>query len=104
MRYRITYSRGVGDAAPTERMNVMYLSIGNDMAVRSKSIIGIFDLDNTSTSKRTREFLAKAEENGEVVPCDDLPKSFVLTSEYGFNRVRLTSLNAATLEKRLKSV
>ena len=35
----------------------MYLSIGNDMAVRDRSIIGIFDLDNTSTSKRTREFL-----------------------------------------------
>ena len=80
----------------------MYLSIGNDMAVREKSIIGIFDLDNTSTSKRTRDFLEKSERNGEVVPCDDLPKSFVLTSEYGFNRVRLTSLSASTLEKRLK--
>ena len=80
----------------------MYLSIGNDMAVRDRSIIGIFDLDNTSTSKRTREFLDRAEQEGEVVPCDDLPKSFVLTSEYGFTRVRLTALNAATLEKRLK--
>ena len=48
----------------------MYLSIGNDMAVRDRSIVGIFDLDNTSTSKRTREFLTKSEENGEVVPCD----------------------------------
>ena len=57
----------------------MYLSIGNDMAVRDSSIIGIFDLDNTSTSKRTREFLAKSEENGDVVPCDELPKSFILT-------------------------
>ena len=80
----------------------MYLSIGNDMAVRDRSIIGIFDLDNTSTSRRTREFLEKAEREGEVVPCDDLPKSFVLTSEYGFHRVRLTSLNSYTLEKRLK--
>jgi hypothetical protein len=80
----------------------MYLSIGNDMAVRDKSIIGIFDLDNTSTSKRTREFLDAAEKNGEVVPCDDLPKSFVLTQEYGFSRVRLTSLSASTLEKRMK--
>ena len=59
----------------------MYLSIGNDMAVRDRSIIGIFDLDNTSTSKRTREFLEKSEQEGEVVPCDDLPKSFVLTQE-----------------------
>ena len=80
----------------------MYLSIGNDMAVRDSSIIGIFDMDNTSTSKRTRTFLAKAEKEGQVVPCDDLPKSFVLTAEYGLNRIYLTSLSTATLEKRLK--
>lgn len=80
----------------------MYLSIGNDMAIRDRSILGIFDLDNTSTSKRTREFLSGAEKEGEVVPCDDLPKSFVLTSEYGFTRVHLTALSTATLEKRLK--
>ncbi len=80
----------------------MYLSIGNDMAVRDSSIIGIFDLDNTSTSKRTRDFLTRAEQLGEVVPCDDLPKSYVLTAEYGFSRVYLTSLSAATLEKRLQ--
>ena len=80
----------------------MYLNIGNDMAVREKSIIGIFDMDNTSTSKRTREFLAQAEKEGQVVPCDDLPKSFILTAEYGFNRVYLTEYYSATLEKRLK--
>lgn len=80
----------------------MYLNIGSDMAVRDTSIIGIFDMDNTSTSKRTREFLSKAEKDGGVVPCDDLPKSYVLTAEYGFHRVHLTALNTATLEKRLK--
>ena len=72
------------------------------MAVREKSIIGIFDMDNTSTSRRTREFLSKAEEEGQVVPCDDLPKSFVLTAEYGMERIFLTSLSASTLEKRMK--
>ena len=80
----------------------MYLSIGNDMAVREKSVIGIFDLDNTSTSRRTREFLEKNEREGQVVPCDDLPKSFVVTAEYGLDRVYLTSLSTATLEKRMK--
>ena len=44
----------------------MYLSIGNDMAVRESSIIGIFDMDNTSTSKRTRDFLSRAEKEGSV--------------------------------------
>lgn len=80
----------------------MYLSIGQDMAVRESSIVGIFDLDNTSTSIRTREFLSQAEKDGLVVPCDDLPKSFVVTSEYGFLRIYLTAYNASTLEKRLK--
>ena len=80
----------------------MYLSIGNDRAVRDNSIIGIFDLDNTSTSPRTREFLNHAEQEGQVIPCDGLPKAFVLTDEYGFHQLHLTELNATTLEKRLK--
>ena len=80
----------------------MYLSIGSDLAVRDSSIIGIFDMDNTSTSKRTRDFLNRAEKEGRVIPCDDLPKAFVLTTEYGMDHVRLTSLSSYTLEKRLK--
>jgi len=80
----------------------MYLNIGGDFAVREKSIIGIFDLDNTSISRRTQQFLSMAEKEGQVVPCDDLPKSFVLTAEYGMNRLYLTSLSTSTLEKRMK--
>ena len=80
----------------------MYLSSGGDFSVREKSIIGIFDLDNTSTSKRTRAFLKRCEQDGEIVPCDELPKSFVVTSSYGFNRVYLSPLSARTLENRLK--
>ena len=80
----------------------MYINIGNDMAVRQRSVLGVFDLDSTSTSRRTREFLEKAELDGMVVPCDDLPKSFVLTSEYGMIRVYLTALSASTLEQRMK--
>ena len=80
----------------------MYLSIGNDLAVRESAVIGIFDMDNTSTSKRTREFLNKAEEEGQVIPCDDLPKSYIVTVEYGMTRIYESTLSAHTLEKRLK--
>jgi len=80
----------------------MYLSIGNDMAVRTSSVIGIFDMDNTSTSKRTRSFLKRAQEEGLVVPCDDLPKSFIVTAEYGLTKVHETTLSTQTLEKRLR--
>ena len=80
----------------------MYLSLGSDMAVRDTSIIGIFDLDNTTCSKHTRAFLRQAEENGQVVAAgEDLPKSFLLTSEYGMTRAYLSQFNPATLEKRL---
>ena len=36
-----------------------------------------------------------------MVPCDDLPKSFVVTVEYGLPQVHLTALSAATLDRRL---
>ena len=81
----------------------MYIPIGSDMSVRERSIIGIFDLDNTTWSKHTRNFLSQAEQNGEVVTvAEDIPKSFLLTSEYGMNRVYLCQFNAQTLEKRMK--
>ena len=88
--------------SPTERIITVYLSIGNDFEVRTASIVGIFDLDNTSTSARTRAFLTQAEKMGQVVPCDGLPKSFIVTVEYGMERVYLTPHAAVTLQKRMK--
>ena len=80
----------------------MYLDIGKNFAVRDRNIIGIFDLDNTSTSPRTKEFLNQAELEGQVVPCDGLPNSFILTYEYAEPKIWLTEYSTATLEKRLK--
>ena len=80
----------------------MYISIGNDMAVRESAVVGIFDMDNTSTSVRTRRFLEMAQKEGAIVPCDDLPKSFIVTMEYGMMRVYESTLSTATLEKRMK--
>ena len=80
----------------------MYIPIGGEMAVRADTILGIFDLDNTSWSHRTREVLKQAELEGSVISvCDELPKSFILTREMGMDRVYLTQFSTATLEKRL---
>ena len=79
----------------------MYLSIGGDMAVRLRSVVGIFDLDNTTGSARTRGFLRRAERDGQTVAAgEELPKSFVLTSEFGMDRVYFSQFGPATLEKR----
>ena len=53
----------------------MYLNIGGDVSVRAESVIGVFDLDNTSCSKWTRQFLAGAQKAGAGVEATaDLPK------------------------------
>ena len=79
----------------------MYISIGGDLAVRDRAVIGVFDLDNASCGRATRDFLARAERAGEVVPVtDELPRTFVLTEEYGLPRVWLTQLSSRALERR----
>ena len=50
-----------------------YLHIGQNVMLEDKRIIGIFDLDNTSTSKITRAFLDGAEREGVVqTACEDI--------------------------------
>ena len=56
----------------------MYLSIGNDMAVRDRSIIGIFDMDTTTVCVTSRKFLSQKEKEGCVESDGELPKSFLL--------------------------
>ena len=82
----------------------MYISIGGDMAVRDGSIIGIFDLDGCSMSKKTMEYLQNAEKNGVLLNVtEDIPKTFLVTEEYGMEKVYCTQLSAATLEKRTEN-
>lgn len=82
----------------------MYISIGGDMAVREGSIIGIFDLDGCSMSKKTMEYLQNAEKNGVLLNVtEDIPKTFLVTEEYGMEKVYFTQLSAATLEKRTEN-
>ena len=60
----------------------MYLHLGQNIMVCHQDVIGIFDLDNTTWSFRTRRFLERAEAEGRVTPVgDDLPRSFVLVQE-----------------------
>ena len=80
----------------------MYVNIGGDMAVRDRSIIGIFDLDGATLSKKTVEYLRSAEQEGGLITVsEDIPKSFLVTEEYGLERVYFTQLSAATIEKRV---
>ena len=79
-----------------------YLHIGQNVMLEDKRIIGIFDLDNTSTSKITREFLNTAEQDSVVqTACEDIPKSFVVCDHlYHRQIIFISQLNSQTLLKR----
>ena len=82
----------------------MYLHLGQSVVLPFRDVIGIFDLDNTTSSHRTRAFLSRAEREGELVDISmDVPKSFVLCrSELG-TMVYLSQLSPATLLRRAES-
>ena len=82
----------------------MYLHLGQDTVVRDCDIIGIFDLDITTQSIRTRNKLNTAEKRGEVrYVTEDLPKSFVVAGQRASQRVYISQLSTATLLKRSQS-
>ena len=83
----------------------MYLHLGNNFVVRKSAILAVFDLDNSSQSHLTRQFLLRAEKAGEVVSASggELPKSFVVCAEQGRQTVYLSQLNASTLLRRSES-
>jgi len=79
----------------------MYLHLGQDLIVRQADVIGIFDLDNASSSHITRAFLKQADRAGLVrLVAEDIPKSLVLVSEGSETAVYLSQLSTATLQKR----
>lgn len=79
----------------------MFLHIGVDVAIPKKDIIGIFDLDSTTISNSTKEFLKISEEEGFIESiCDDLPKSFIITQRGAKTKIYLSPIAVATLKKR----
>lgn len=82
----------------------MYLHLGQSVMVPYRSVVALFDLDNSTWSHRTRAFLERAEREGRVILVgEDLPKSFVLCQEgEGPPVVYLSQLNTATLLNRVE--
>ncbi len=79
----------------------MYIHLGQGTVVRSRDVLGIFDLESTTVSKHTRKFLEKAEKNGDVITVSyELPKSFAVVSENGKTKVYISQLATSTLLKR----
>ncbi len=79
----------------------MYIHLGQDTLVKKSDIIGIFDLDTATVSKRTRDYLNKAEKKGMVVNVStELPKSFIVCQHGDEKKIYISQISTATLLKR----
>ena len=79
----------------------MYLHLGQDTVIDTESIVAMFDIDACTVSKKTRDFLAAAQKNGEVINVSfELPRSFVISRKNGRNTVYISQLSTKTLSNR----
>ena len=82
----------------------MYIHLGRDYVLNDRDIIGIFDLETTTTSPRGREFLNYAQKNGAVVSLsEELPQCYVL-ADAPVDTVYLSELSSAVLRRRAEKM
>ena len=70
--------------------------------VRLDEVVGIFDLEKSTISKHSRQFLADAEKGGRVFNVsEELPKSYVVcVDREGPETVYISQISSVTLKKR----
>ena len=80
----------------------MYIHAGNNRMIRTRKIIGIFDMDTATMTGATRDFLRAAERSGRMVNIrEDIPKSFVLTED---GEVYVSQISTAALAGRVDAL
>jgi len=80
----------------------MYLHIGGDYIISVNDVIAIIDMEKSTISQDTRNFLKISEEEGFIVNVekDEMPKSFIVVQEKNKSRVYLSPISVNTLYKR----
>lgn len=79
----------------------MYLHLGKDTVVNTKNILAILDLESTTLSRNTRDFLKIVEEEGFVRNVsEELPKTFVLCEVDGQSVIYITNISSKALSGR----
>jgi hypothetical protein len=82
----------------------MFLHLGRNTVVREKDIIGIFEMDKTTKSERCRKYLSNKEKDSKILYITQkIPKSYVVCTEDGKEKIFVSQLMVSTLLKRMKS-
>lgn len=81
----------------------MYLHLGRDTVVNTDNIIAMMDLESSSISKYSKEFLRIVEEEGFVRNVsDEIPKSFIVCENDGQSVIYITNISTKALSKRVR--
>jgi hypothetical protein len=82
----------------------VFLHLAHGYAIATDNIVGIFDLDNTTGSQITLEFLRRAEEAGDLINiAEGVPRAFIVTGKKGGEKVYLSNFVPATLYDRIEA-
>lgn len=83
------------------------MHLGQDVVVLSADIVGVFDIENATVRRTTRDFLSAAQRAGKVREVSgELPKAFIVCAGRGREReetVYLSQISSGTLRKRAGS-
>ncbi len=72
-----------------------YFHVGSGHYVAAANVIGIFDTDRCTVSKRGKDFLYSAQREKRLIETGfDIPKSFIVLAD---NTVYLSDYNTATI-------
>ena len=79
----------------------IFIHINSDKVLRSKDIIGIFDLDTSTVKKVTRDFLKNSEKLNKIESSSsELPRSFVVCQSKNKNfKILLSPMTSTTIMK-----
>ena len=80
----------------------MFLHIGGEYVVFEEDIIAIIDMEKSTISQDTRNFLKISDEEGFIinVAINEMPKTFVIVQEKNKSKVYLSPISTNTLQKR----
>ncbi len=84
----------------------MFLHLGENTVISTENLVGIFDMDNTTVSKVTRDYLTKMQKENKVVNVSyELPKSFILCRDKKTKEevLYISPISTQTLLKRIQN-
>lgn len=80
----------------------MFVNIGANTIIKKKDIVAVFDIETTTGSETTREYLRRSNKRSEIVTLtEDLPRAMVLCNSRNGMALYITDVSSAAIKRRM---